>query len=148
LLDAIVGGLRALPSVELEELPRMADFAAFGEAIGRALGWETWTVLKDYSVNIEGATATQLDQSVLATAMLEGVPATLNWCGTASALLTELGDLVGKKVTSSAGWPKSRSRLTNGRRRISPQLRSRGLMVHFGRNRLRRVITIRRVGAY
>jgi hypothetical protein len=24
----------------------------------------------------------------------------LNWCGTASALLSELGDLVGKKVTS------------------------------------------------
>ena len=48
-------------------------------------GWEAWTVLKDYSVNIEEATATQLDQSVLATAMLEGVPATLNWCGTASA---------------------------------------------------------------
>ena len=39
LLDAIVGGLRELPTLELAALPRMADFARFGEAIGRGLGW-------------------------------------------------------------------------------------------------------------
>jgi hypothetical protein len=38
-LDAIVGGLRELPSVDLKELPRMADFAEWGEAIGRGLAW-------------------------------------------------------------------------------------------------------------
>ena len=39
LLDAVAGGLRELPSVKLAELPRMADFAAFAEAVGRAVGW-------------------------------------------------------------------------------------------------------------
>ena len=38
-LDAIVGGLRELPSVDLKELPRMADYAEWGEATGRGLGW-------------------------------------------------------------------------------------------------------------
>ncbi len=37
--DAIVGGLRELPSVHLAELPRMADYAIWGEAVGRGLGW-------------------------------------------------------------------------------------------------------------
>ena len=37
-LDAIVGGLRELPSVQLKELPRMADYAEWGEAISRGIG--------------------------------------------------------------------------------------------------------------
>jgi hypothetical protein len=37
-LDAMVGGLRELPSVHLAELPRMADYALWGEAVGRGLG--------------------------------------------------------------------------------------------------------------
>jgi energy-coupling factor transporter ATP-binding protein EcfA2 len=38
-LDAIVGGLRELPSVNLTDLPRMADYAEWGEATSRGLGW-------------------------------------------------------------------------------------------------------------
>jgi hypothetical protein len=37
-LDAVVGGLRELPSVRLSRMPRMADFARWGEAVGRGLG--------------------------------------------------------------------------------------------------------------
>ena len=33
-LDAMVGGLRELPSVDLKTLPRMADYAEWGEATG------------------------------------------------------------------------------------------------------------------
>jgi hypothetical protein len=38
-LDAIAGGMRELPSVDLKTLPRMAEYAEWGEAVGRALGW-------------------------------------------------------------------------------------------------------------
>ena len=34
-LDAVAGGMRELPSVKLSRLPRMADFAKWGEAVGR-----------------------------------------------------------------------------------------------------------------
>src|SRR5262249_18514282 len=40
LLDAVSGGLRLLPTVRPETLPRMADFGLFAEAVGRGLGWE------------------------------------------------------------------------------------------------------------
>ena len=49
--DAIVGGLHALPSVHLKELPRMADFAEWGEAVGHALGWGSEAFLADYNDN-------------------------------------------------------------------------------------------------
>ena len=39
------GQLRVLPSVKLMDLPRMADFAVFGEAVGRALGWPAGTFI-------------------------------------------------------------------------------------------------------
>ena len=45
LLDAVVGGLRELPSVELTKLPRMAGFARFAEAVGRNLGWQPESTL-------------------------------------------------------------------------------------------------------
>jgi hypothetical protein len=38
-LDANVGALRELPSVDLKELPRMADYAEWGEATSRGRGW-------------------------------------------------------------------------------------------------------------
>ena len=37
LLDAVVGALREIPSVRLAKLPRMANFARFGEA--SPVGW-------------------------------------------------------------------------------------------------------------
>jgi hypothetical protein len=143
LLDAVAGGLRELPSVKLAELPRMADFATFAEAVGRAVGWDAGTVLLDYNNNRTDASATQIEDSVLASAMLERAPKTLNWWGTATELLKELGDQVGKKVTSSARWPKSPSMMTNELRRIAPQLRNNGVSVTFERSPGKRIICVR-----
>jgi hypothetical protein len=43
LLAAIFGGLQRLLSIDLPALPRMADFAAFGEAVGRTLDESQYT---------------------------------------------------------------------------------------------------------
>ena len=56
MLDAIAGGLRELPSVDLKELPRMADYAEWGEATGRGLGWGAGTFLSNYNDNRKEAT--------------------------------------------------------------------------------------------
>ena len=57
LLDAVVGGLRELPSIKLPELPRMADFVAFDEAVGHSLGWPAGMVLTAYKDNRREATS-------------------------------------------------------------------------------------------
>jgi hypothetical protein len=142
LLDAVAGGLRELPSVHLAKLPRMADFAAYAEAVGRALGWPAETVLTDYNRNRREATAIQLEDSLVATAMLEIPPSTSYWTGTASVLLDQLSRVVDKNVASSAGWPKSAARFTNELRRVAPQLRTHGISISFDRNREKRLLTI------
>ena len=55
LLDAMAGGLRELPSVDLKELPRMADFAEWGEAVGRGLGWGANSVPRDLQRQPQGS---------------------------------------------------------------------------------------------
>ena len=107
LLDAVVGGLQELPSVQLTELPRMADFAKFAEAVGRKLGWPAGTALSDYNDNRRDASMTELDDSPLAAFLLDLGPDYLNdWSGTPSELLDELTMLAGEKAESPR-WPKS-----------------------------------------
>jgi hypothetical protein len=143
LLDAVAGGLRELATVKLAELPRMADFAAFGEAVGRAVGWTNGTVLADYNDNRKDATAAQIESSLIATALLERTPDASDWRGTGTELLKELSDQVGKKVACSAAWPKSPAVMTNELRRTAPQLRSSGLSVTFERTAGKRIICVR-----
>ena len=77
LLDAVAGALRELPSVQLAKLPRMADFARFGEAVGRGLGWPTETFLAAYLDNRRQATLSTLEDSILANMLLKQVK--MNW---------------------------------------------------------------------
>ena len=39
------GACACLPTIDFPKLPRMADFAAFGEAVGHSLGWPAGTLL-------------------------------------------------------------------------------------------------------
>ena len=66
LLDALVGAVRELPSVRLSKLPRMADFARFGEAVGRGMGWPPETFLSAYFENRKEASESTLEDSPIA----------------------------------------------------------------------------------
>jgi hypothetical protein len=142
LLDALIGGLRQLPSIKLAKLPRMADFAAFAEAVGRGLGWPAGTVLSDYRENQRQATSLQLEDSPLGRLLLERAPYMYDWAGTASDLLYKLTPLAGKRVSALPGWPKSPSALTRELRRITPQLAIHDISIIFDRNSERRLILV------
>ena len=79
LLDAVVGALRELPSVRLADLPRMADFARFGEAVGRGLGWPPETFLAAYLENRREATVSSLEDSILANDTAQGTRIAGGW---------------------------------------------------------------------
>jgi hypothetical protein len=151
LLDAVVGGLRELPSVRLAELPRMADFARFGEAVGRAMGWPAGTFLSAYVENRRDAAISTLDDSVFGTFLLERIS---YWRSgdsrTASPAewLKRFNEHKEHKATKSARWPKTPSSLGNELRRLAPTLRDRGVAVTFGKNRNSRLITITRESGF
>jgi hypothetical protein len=143
LLDAIAQGLSELPSVKLTELPRMADFATFAEAVGRALGWQAETVLASYAENRQCATATEVEDSLLAHTLVRlARVGELNWYGTAAEMLEELDEKVNNKVVRSARWPKSPGWLANELRRVTPQLRGHGIFVTFERTAGQRMINV------
>ena len=142
-LDAMVGGLRELPSVHLAELPRMADYAIWGEAVGRGLGWEPGTFLSTYTDNRKEATLTDLLDSPLGNLLLRVAHKITGLAGTPARLHASLTRIVGKKVAASADWPKTSEKLGCELRRLAPQLRMHGMSVSFERRNDGRIITLR-----
>ena len=144
LLDALAGGLRELPSVRPTELPRMADFALLGEAIGRRLGWREGVFISAYRENRQVATFASLEDSAVASALLSLAEwgRLENWTLSASEMLDELGQEAGERVRASARWPKTARSLADELRRLAPPLRTRGISVKFTRTAVSRLITI------
>jgi hypothetical protein len=141
-LDAVVGGLRERPSVKLARLPRMADFAQWGEAVGRGLGWEPEAFVSAYENNRFLATEMALDGSPLGNAVIQFARSMLEWNGSPTEVYEMLTQSVGKRIARSPAWPKTTQRFTNELRRLAPQLRMHGVFVIFGRTRDSRSINL------
>jgi hypothetical protein len=147
-LDAVVGGLRFLPSVRLAESPRMADYAKWGEAVGQGLGWTPESFLSTYNANRREATLMALDDSALGSLLLKvrlQSPMWV-WTGTSAELYDLTTQWAGKKLATSARWPKTSRQFSNELRRIVPLLFLHGLSIQFSKNRAKRLIFITKVG--
>jgi hypothetical protein len=141
LLDAVVGGLRQLPSVVLTNVPRMADFAHWGEAVGRALGWPNEELLNSYRRNRGAATIGAIEESMVATVLMTNFD---SWSGSFPELHALLTEGVGKKLARSSGWPKTTASFARELRRIAPQLRTHGMSITFSQGTKSRRLIIRR----
>jgi hypothetical protein len=141
-LDTIVGALHSLPSVQLAELPRMADHALWGEAVGRALGWRPEQFLYAYDDNRIEATVTELADSPVASALVRLATSGSLWAGSPAQLHGELATKVGDKVAASARWPKTFAAFGNELRRLAPQLRLHGLSIEFHRRNGKRIVSV------
>ena len=120
----------------------MADFALWGEAVGRGLGWPHEAFLSAYIRNRREATAEAVEDSPVAAALLSTMPTAEKWTGTCARLNTSLAAAIAKNTAASACWPKSTSLFSTELRRVAPQLRMRGINISFGRNSGQRLITI------
>lgn len=129
LFDAISVALKRLDKIRLDDMPRMADFAAWAVAAEPALGVPEGTFLKAYADNRATANTTALNDSPLSEAierLLDKQPAR-SWRGTASELLEELKRYVSESVQRSKAWPQAANTLTNQLRRLEPSLHSVGI---------------------
>ena len=129
LLDAFAGALKILPDVHLERLPRMADFAHFGEAVGQSQGWGAGAFLKAYRNNIEGVTESAAEASPVATAILKLMNEQKEdeWQGTPGELLTALTGQLTEREAKVSGWPKTPRKLSSELIRLAPVLRRLGI---------------------
>jgi hypothetical protein len=145
LLLAVAGGLRMLPRVQLPALPRMADFAQWGEAVSVALGWQPGSFLAQCLANRRRAYAVALEELPIVEALrclVEVHKYGPDRAGAPSQILEELGYFVNDQTRRSAQWPKNASSFSNQLRRIAPQLRAIGINVEFDRQRTGRLIRI------
>jgi hypothetical protein len=105
ILDAVAGGLRHLPTVQLLKLPRMADFAMWGEAVCRGWGNQPDVFLDAYTDNRKQANESVLEDSPVAH-FVKNLASASKWAGTSRELLDVLAGLAGEKAVQSKRWPK------------------------------------------
>ncbi|MBL0719852.1 hypothetical protein JI742_08115 [Piscinibacter sp. Jin2] len=122
LLDLFAKVLAALPSVSIapEHRPRMADFAALGEAVFRVHGKPAGAFLARYSEMRKEGVLRTIDASPVGAALaayLADVPAGFN--GT----LSELLDRLDRYRPQGEAWPRSPKGLGDALRRLAPALR-------------------------
>jgi hypothetical protein len=101
LLDAVSHGLRALPQVRLERLPRMADFALWATACETGL-WPAGTFARAYAGNRSVAIEDAVDADPVATCVRELMADRSSWIGSAADLLRASAD------QSRDGWNRQR----------------------------------------
>ncbi|MBP3956715.1 DUF3854 domain-containing protein [Gemmata sp. G18] len=131
LLDRVSGGLRELPRVKLDRLPRMADFALFAVACERGAG-EPDQFLGAYADNQTGAHEQALDASPVPGALVALMDGRTSWEGAPAELFVDLSRFAPVPVPKD--WPKKPNVLTNKLRRLAPNLRRvHGLCVEDGR---------------
>jgi hypothetical protein len=132
LYSAVSDGLRNLPAVT-QDLPRMADFAAWVVAAEAALGIPPGGFLERYVGNRDTVHIVALEGSPIGLPVLEfardrGVD---GWSGTATELLSEIERRVSESIRRRQEWPGTPQKIGNSLRRIAPNLRGAGVNVDF-----------------
>jgi hypothetical protein len=132
LLDLIVHGLRTLPRLGLDRLPRMADFALWAAACETAL-WPAGTFGRAYATNRRAAIEGTVDADPVAACVREIMAERSSWTGSAADLL-RLGRSSSDGISrDTAGWPKNPRALAGRLRRAQTFLRVLGIEITFSR---------------
>ena len=142
LLDAVVAGQSKLPTLALDGLPRMADFATWVCACEDGLGLKRSEFLRVYQANRADVRDLALESSPLYEPLRE--LAQQGFRGTTAELLLRLNSLVSEGIRRSPRWPKAPNALGNILRRMASNLRAVGIDLNSSRaDRLgRRVISV------
>jgi hypothetical protein len=130
------GALQVYPEIELESLPRMADFARWGYAIANALGDAGDDFLKALEDNDTRTNNEAILASPLAVAILLLMKDKQEWNGTATELLKELNEIALDESldTQAKLWPKGANYISRRLKSIKANLESQGIYYEIHRN--------------
>lgn len=142
LLDTFCSALAALPSVKLEDGPRMLDFARLGEAISTNQGEEPGYFTALYRQALHATAIESLDSMPVIGAMIEHLEGRNEITGTVGSLFR----LIKEHSNDHTGFPKSDRGFGAVLRRAIPPLRLTGVQVDFPPRANKGVqVTVRRV---
>jgi hypothetical protein len=145
LLDAAAHGLRAVGSVHLGRLPRMADFALWATACETAL-WPAGTFTRAYAANRKTAIEGIIDSDPIAACVRDFMSERSSWTGSAADFLQASAERT-RQTSDSIGWPKNPRAIAGHLRRAQTFLRALGIDIAFSREGRagKRVIRMRHV---
>lgn len=131
IFDTVVAAIKIYPTISLSSHPRMADFASWGCAIARALGYKDEEFLSAYNNNITQQNDAAIDASPVGTAVITYMSDREGWEGTATDLLTVLEEQAKElKINIKARkWPKDPSSLGRKIQLIQSNLAEKGIRV-------------------
>ncbi|TXH66597.1 MAG: hypothetical protein E6Q88_11675 [Lysobacteraceae bacterium] len=127
--------------VNLDPMPRMADFARWAAAGLTALGYTTQDFLNAYQANQDSGLRLGLDSAPVGRALLGLMERHPRWEGTASELLEVLSGVPGVDQRSKQ-WPRTARALSAALMRLGPALRSAGIQRECARTGKERRMTI------
>jgi hypothetical protein len=132
LLDGMVHGLRANNPMDLEHLPRMADFALWAAACETAF-WPGGTFARAYAANRRAAIESMIEADPLATCVRTIVGERSSWTGSASDLLRLCAQQAHADASTSPPWARNPRALAGRLRRAQTFLRMLDIEIVFGR---------------
>jgi hypothetical protein len=146
LLDAASMALRNLSNVQLEKLPRMADFARWVVACEPLLTNRTGYFMEVYGKNREEAVAIEIESSPLAMTIRQfiGQQPYDQWTGYMDDLFKKLNTIASEDDKRMHSWPKSAKMLSEKLKRIATALRAANIDIELkARDRQGRPVLIR-----
>jgi hypothetical protein len=133
MFDAVAVGLRELPRVRLQRLPRMADFSKWATACETAF-WPAGTFARAYAVNRRAAIEDIIDADPVAALVRDLMADRNSWTGSAAELWRAGAPRSGHDhLSERTGWPKTPRALAGRLRRAQTFLRALGIDVAFSR---------------
>ena len=132
LLDAVVHGLRATAGIELDRLPRRADFAIWATACETAL-WPAGTFARAYAANRRATIETIIEADPIATCVRAIMVDRTMWTGSASDLLRLCAESARDGIARGGARAESPRALAGRLRRAQTFLRTLGIDIAFSR---------------
>ena len=121
IFDVLSKAMKIYPCVKLDKLPRMADFARWGYAIGEALGNLGQLFLDEYRINYDRQNIEAINSDVVAVLIIDFMKDRQNWTGRVSDLWNQFSTLapslgINTNIKAFPTQPNTLSRRLNGLR--------------------------------
>ncbi len=140
LLDLTARVLEVLPTIRIDDLPRMADYARILAALDQICGWNT---LASYTAAAAEANRAVLESHPVAQAVIDLIGRGGAWSGTAGQLLDRL-----TPERPPQDWPRTAKGMSSALTRLAPALRQHGIAIERPDKRgAQRDITLRAIPA-
>ena len=135
IFDKLVEVLNRMGEVNLQELPRMADFAEMCELIARCLGYADNKFIDAYNRSIGFTNEEAINSNLVSNVVMNLMNTQAVWIGKLSKLRLELNEFASKRselhgIVRDKEWPKTDQALRDKLNEVIPNLSEVGIVIH------------------